>query len=286
MIWGVVTAVFHESALSFQKYFIAAVIMSVVVTYSSTLSVARYKIREDKPRKRQMLREFLLSVRTVFVFSIVGLSVIGLAAAIGIPISNVGRSVALPYALACVPVMIVVHDAYFYWTHRLMHLSPIYRWFHAEHHRSYNPSPWAAYSFAVPEAVVHGLFVPIYALLIPTPFWAIVSFVTFQIAMNVVGHSGIDLFPSALVTGRKSGIVTGTTHHDLHHAAYNYNFGLYFRLWDRLMATEHPSFVQIYNYVRSSENKGDGYGKLMRPSATRRDQRRSTTPSLPSMSAE
>lgn len=33
------------------------------------------------------------------------------------------------------------------------------------------------------------------------------------------------------------------THHDMHHANGNSNFGLYFTWWDRLMGTEHQDYV-------------------------------------------
>ncbi len=45
------------------------------------------------------------------------------------------------------PLILVMHDTYFYWTHRLMHHPRLFRVFHLVHHRSVNPSPWAAYSF-------------------------------------------------------------------------------------------------------------------------------------------
>ena len=43
---------------------------------------------------------------------------------------------------------IVLHDTYFYWTHRMMHHRWLYPWFHRVHHQSTNPTPWAAYAFA------------------------------------------------------------------------------------------------------------------------------------------
>src|SRR4029077_17489739 len=44
-----------------------------------------------------------------------------------------------------IPLAIIVHDTYFYWTHRLMHHRALFRWFHRVHHQSRNPSPWARY---------------------------------------------------------------------------------------------------------------------------------------------
>ena len=47
---------------------------------------------------------------------------------------------------------ILLHDTYFYWTHRMMHHPKLFRWFHRTHHLSHNPTPWTAYAFDPLEA--------------------------------------------------------------------------------------------------------------------------------------
>jgi sterol desaturase/sphingolipid hydroxylase (fatty acid hydroxylase superfamily) len=42
---------------------------------------------------------------------------------------------AVLYVLAAVVALDYLHDAWFYWTHRLLHWRPLYRWVHWEHHR-------------------------------------------------------------------------------------------------------------------------------------------------------
>lgn len=39
------------------------------------------------------------------------------------------------YMLACILVLDFLHDAWFYWTHRLLHWRPLYKYVHWEHHR-------------------------------------------------------------------------------------------------------------------------------------------------------
>ena len=68
---------------------------------------------------------------------------------------------------ASIVVTIFLHDAYFYWTHRLMHHPRLFPIFHRVHHLSHNPSPWAAYSFHPAEALVQAGILPLTALLIP-----------------------------------------------------------------------------------------------------------------------
>lgn len=39
------------------------------------------------------------------------------------------------YVLVCVCLLDYLHDTWFYWTHRLLHWRPVYKWVHWEHHR-------------------------------------------------------------------------------------------------------------------------------------------------------
>ena len=119
---------------------------------------------------------------------------------------------------ASLALMIVAHDAWFYWAHRLMHRPALFRIFHRRHHRSNNPSPFTAYSFDLAEAVVQSAFVPLWMLATPTPWPVIGLFVLHQIVRNTIGHSGYELFPARRDGRPLIPFLTTVTHHDLHHA--------------------------------------------------------------------
>ncbi len=105
--------------------------------------------------------------------------------------------------------MVIGHDAYFYWTHRLMHNPRLFRRMHRRHHRSHNPSPFTAYSFDIGEAAVLASFVPIWMILVPTPWTTVGLFMLHQIVRNTLGHSGYELMP-ANQNGRPT---SGLPHH-------------------------------------------------------------------------
>jgi len=57
------------------------------------------------------------------------------------------------WAAAGFAAMVVLHDVYFYTTHRLMHLPPLFKAVHAGHHRSLTPTPWSILSFQPLETI-------------------------------------------------------------------------------------------------------------------------------------
>lgn len=201
------------------------------------------KIRPDKPPARQLLIEFAVSLRSLAVFSTVGLVLFGLERAGLFHGPEIAAGWGPVWAVASLVLMIVAQDAYFYWTHRAMHHRRLFRTFHRRHHRSHNPSPFTAYSFDIAEAAVQAAFVPLWMLLVPTT-WPIAGlFMLHQLFRNTLGHSGYELYPADRGGRPLVGWMTTVTHHDLHHAQAGWNYGLWFTWWDRLMGTEHPEYL-------------------------------------------
>ena len=105
------------------------------------------KIREETPPARQLIAEFLVSIRSIAIFSTVGVSMFVLEGAGLLPGPALAAQWGAAWAIVSLVLMVIAHDAYFYWTHRLMHDPRLFRRMHRRHHRSHNPSPFTAYSF-------------------------------------------------------------------------------------------------------------------------------------------
>lgn len=146
------------------------------------------------------------------------------------------------YFAFSVVAMIVIHDAYFYWTHRLMHWKPLYRVMHQVHHRSTNPSPWAAYSFHPLEAAVEAGIVIVIGLLLPVHPLALALFLLWMTIFNVSGHLGFELYPRWLTESWLGRWLNTSTNHNQHHQYFLGNYGLYFRWWDEWMGTTHAKY--------------------------------------------
>ncbi|NVJ97247.1 MAG: sterol desaturase family protein [Alphaproteobacteria bacterium] len=228
----------------FGRYLFFAGIAFLVIWHLLGPWIVNRKIRKKTPRARQMWREAKNSAITAFIFSVIGMA-IWLGKDIGLFhfYDDIGEY-GWPYFIGSLMLMIVLHDAWFYWTHRLMHLPGMMKYIHAEHHKSINPTPWAAYSFDPYEATVHALFSPLFLLVFPMHGLATLLWMMHMLLRNVVGHSGYELFPRRWAVQPILRQMTLVTHHDMHHQNGKYNFGLYFSWWDRWMGTEHPDYIK------------------------------------------
>jgi sterol desaturase/sphingolipid hydroxylase (fatty acid hydroxylase superfamily) len=153
------------------------------------------------------------------------------------------------YLALSVVLMTLVHDAYFYWTHRLLHWKPLYRRVHHVHHRSTSPTPWAAYAFHPVEALVQAGVYVVIVFLVPAHPLALGLFLLYMIVRNVVGHLGFEVFGRGFARNPLTRWHTTPTHHDLHHRRGQGNYGLYFSLWDELCGTTRADYQEAYAAV-------------------------------------
>ncbi|MFM7027941.1 MAG: sterol desaturase family protein [Chakrabartia sp.] len=133
---------------------------------------------------------------------------------------------------------LLVHDTWFYWTHRWMHAPWLFRIAHAVHHDSRPPTAWAAMSFHPWEALTGAFVIPALVFVIPIHVSALAAVLSIMTIMGVGNHMGWEMFPRGLVHGRLGNWLITATHHQKHHQAYRGNYGLYFRIWDRLCGTD------------------------------------------------
>lgn len=230
-------------AFDFGRYLIGAGSVYLIVNVLLSRALKNRKIRTKTPGFRQISREFKSSAFAAATFSASGFLIdLGIRSGV-MTIYGDEMGYGTAYFIGSLLLMILAQDAYFYWTHRLLHLPQAFRRGHSEHHKSINPTPWTAYSFNIPEAAIHAAFVPLFLLFLPMHGFAVFLFLTHMIIRNAVGHSGYELFPRWWALHPILGHITMVTHHDMHHASGNSNFGLYFTWWDRLMGTEHPEYL-------------------------------------------
>ena len=207
------------------------------------------KIQQRFPSKKDVTREIKYSISTSIIFSVVIVLVMWASAEditlIYRPIDKYGYG----YFVFSIFLMILIHDAYFYWTHRLLHWKPLFKRVHVVHHMSLNPTPFSAYAFHPIEALVEVGIVPVIVFIVPYHYLALTIFSGYALVMNIMGHMGYEFFPKSFARNKAANWHNSATHHNMHHRYVKYNFGLYFNLWDRWMKTNHPKYEEVFEQV-------------------------------------
>ncbi|MFT5165864.1 MAG: lathosterol oxidase [Saprospiraceae bacterium] len=233
----------------FLRYFMVA---GIAFSVFYLLFRNRYKwkkIQEKYPRGKDYAREIFYSAISIGIFSIIAWAVfIGPIREYNFLFSKI---TAMPwwYYLITFPLLFIVHDTYFYWTHRLMHHPRLFKIFHLIHHKSTNPSPWAAYAFHPLEAVVEAGILVVISFVIPTHVIFVGTFFLLSIIYNVYGHLGFELYPAGTDKHRVGKWLNTSVNHNMHHKYFDGNYGLYFTFWDRLMHTTHAKYHETFGEV-------------------------------------
>ncbi len=155
-------------------------------------------------------------------------------------------------------VLLLLHDTYFYWTHRWLHRPRVYRMFHSVHHQSLKPSPWASFSFHPIESLINALALPLISLILPLHPVHVLVHLTFMTVSAITNHLGYEVLPRSAVTlGWGKYLISGV-HHVQHHRFFRCNYGLFFSFWDLWMKTENANFSSEFEARLQSEKATAG----------------------------
>ncbi len=233
------------------RYVVGTILMSILVAVVLRTPWRVRRLQTRRALRADYQREWGASLRSVFIYALVATPALWLTAN-GYTAPFYGYSAPWPVVAAFVGALLVAHDCWFYWMHRLVHARVLFKRVHLLHHRSITPTPFAAYSFSASEAVLEALFVFLWVAFVSTPFIATFLFLGIMILRNTMGHCGVELMPRGFADHPFWGLFATTTHHDLHHnGGLGHNFGLYFTWWDRICGTEHPRYREIFREVTS-----------------------------------
>jgi sterol desaturase/sphingolipid hydroxylase (fatty acid hydroxylase superfamily) len=205
------------------------------------------KIQLRFPENKDYLREFGYSMLTILIFTTVTYPLIAVPSiakhtTLYMDIAEYGWF----YYFALFPVLFVMHDTYFYFAHRLMHHKKLFTLFHLVHHKSTNPSPWAAYAFHPLEAIVEVGIVVVFLFTVPIHKTHLLLFFLMMIVYNVYGHLGYELYPKGFHKTRIGRWINTSVNHNQHHQYFKGNYGLYFLFWDRVLGTIREDYDTRY----------------------------------------
>jgi lathosterol oxidase len=232
------------------RYFITAGIAFLIFYVLLGSRWAHRRVQLRCPQRADYLREVGYSVSTILVFAAV-VSPLMTHPAIAphtTRYQEMDEHGWVWYFLAF-PVMLAMHDTYFYFTHRLMHHRRIFPHVHLAHHRSTNPSPWAAYAFHPLEALLEIGIVPVFLFTIPVHRSHFFVFFLVMIIYNVYGHLGYELYPKGFQRTRVGRWINTSVNHNQHHQHFKGNYGLYFLFWDRMLGTIRQDYEDRFDEV-------------------------------------
>jgi Delta7-sterol 5-desaturase len=233
--------------VDFLRYALAAGGIWLLVYVLFRRRLAGRLILDAAPQPGQVRREFTYSVSTVIIFAANGLLIWLLVQAGTLRIDADIATRGWLWWWFSLALIVVAHDAWFYWTHRGLHH---WRWFravHGRHHASLHPTPWAAYAFHPVEALVQAAFLPLFLLAVPVHRAVVAVFLIHMILRNVIGHCAHELLPWRWTPRGWLGWITPVSHHHFHHARNRGNYGLYFTWWDRWCGTEDADYLRYGN---------------------------------------
>jgi Delta7-sterol 5-desaturase len=208
--------------------------------------------RRRWPRLRQMVRELIFSLSSQVIMTCVALYIMFGNDSV---MSNMQISPGLLgwlWAPVLTFLLFAAEDTSFYWMHRIIHHPKLFRHIHRVHHESFDPTPFTAYSFHPFEAILQalsGLSTVFVLVLLPWHPASLAVYAVGQIAFNIIGHLGYEIYPANW--NRIPGLrwKTPGLHHYLHHQMVKGNYALYFRWWDTWCGTEFADFEERYDRI-------------------------------------
>jgi len=133
------------------------------------------------------------------------------------------------FTILSIVCFLLFTDALIYWIHRGLHHRWVYSVLHKPHHWWKVPTPYAAHAFHPIDGFLQSFPYHVYVYLFPINKWVYLCLFLFVNLWTVSIHDGDYRVPAILAK-----FVNGAAHHTVHHLEFNYNYGQFFTLWDRI----------------------------------------------------
>lgn len=165
------------------------------------------------------------------------------------------------------PFFLAFTDFAIYWIHRYEHHPAVYKWLHKPHHRWIVPTPYASFAFHPLDGWAQSMPYHVFPLLFPLEKRVYLALFAFVSVWTVFIR--LSLFPLPLVSASyplffmdevltdihlddgeyatKSPIINGSACHTYHHLYFNYNYGQFTTLWDRLGGSYRQPDADLFN---------------------------------------
>ncbi len=229
----------YLTAIIWARYFAVAGLFYVLLWGRPEHKVRAQRLADRDPDPAVVRHEIKMSLLSSAIYAAPAAVTLEAFMAGGTAIyTDVGGLWGWLYIPVSILIYLVIQDAYFYWTHRAMHHPKLFRATHLAHHRSRQPTPWAAFSFHPWEAIISAWLLPAAAFFIPIHIGAVMALLAIMTYCSVANHAGWEIIPRRWLDSPLGRSLITASHHNVHHADYQANYGLYFRYWDHWFGTD------------------------------------------------
>ncbi|KAK9457787.1 hypothetical protein V1511DRAFT_2050 [Dipodascopsis uninucleata] len=130
------------------------------------------------------------------------------------------------YMFLQVPLFIAFTDCGIYMIHRGLHHPIFYKHLHKPHHKWIVPTPYASHAFHPVDGYLQSIPYHLFPFVFPLHKALYIVLFVFINIWTILIHDG------EYMTDHPA--VNGAACHTMHHLYFNYNYGQFFTLWDRV----------------------------------------------------
>ena len=149
------------------------------------------------------------------------------------------------------PVFLTFTDFGIYWIHRALHSKHLYKHLHKPHHKWIMPTPFASHAFHPLDGFAQSFPYHLFPFIFPLQKFAYIALFTFIQIWTVMIHDGEYV--------ANSPIINGAACHTMHHLYFNYNYGQFFTLWDRVGGSYRKPNAELF--VKETKMAADEWNR-------------------------
>lgn len=232
----------------FRQFFLAGLFQLWFYKLRKSKWASRRLGKKDVPQK-QFLKEIKWSLVTSFIFAVIAALTYFLwqngYTKLYIPIHQYPLWY-LPFSLFAA---MFLHETYYYWLHRWMHIPVVFKVLHKVHHDSNTTSAWTSFSFHPLEGFLQAIILPLTLFILPMNIYVVLFQLILMTFSSIINHLEVETYPKNFHKHFIGKWIIGATHHSLHHKQFKYNYGLYFTFWDKWKKTESPIFNKTFESI-------------------------------------
>ncbi|ODQ65378.1 sterol delta 5,6-desaturase ERG3 [Nadsonia fulvescens var. elongata DSM 6958] len=151
------------------------------------------------------------------------------------------------YLILQFPLFIMFTDFGIYLIHRGLHHRLLYRALHKPHHKWIMPTPYASHAFHPVDGYMQSLPYHIFPFIFPLHKVAYIFMFTFINIWTVMIHDGEYM--------ANDPVINGAACHTVHHLYFNYNYGQFTTLWDRIGMSYRKPDEEFFDKEKKMDQK-------------------------------